>query len=112
MKKVLDPKARERKNRLARERRAAKKSTLTPEQEKFLERMAPRRGDEAPPAPPLAFKAGDCVELRSGGPTMTVMITDERTTNCLWFEHTGNVFGPGVHHFEFPTSSLYKVGGR
>ena len=46
-----------------------------------------------------AFKPGDCVQLKSGGPKMTVSRVTESTgrVNCEWFDgakRQGAFFGP------------------
>jgi uncharacterized protein YodC (DUF2158 family) len=41
---------------------------------------------------PEQFKAGDQVQLKSGGPTMTVEAIDDEEgmtrAHCVWFDHT------------------------
>ncbi|BBL90609.1 hypothetical protein VroAM7_32620 [Vibrio rotiferianus] len=32
------------------------------------------------------FNVGDCVQLKSGGPVMTVSDTDGSTVRCQWFD--------------------------
>jgi uncharacterized protein YodC (DUF2158 family) len=57
----------------------------------------------------MEFKEGDLVQLRSGGPVMTVeqvgdrAMTGEATVWCVWFEKVGNkriaqreTFSPGT----------------
>jgi uncharacterized protein YodC (DUF2158 family) len=35
-----------------------------------------------------SFKVGDVVQLKSGGPMMTVEEVEERTVFCIWFDKT------------------------
>ena len=50
------------------------------------------------------FKLGDVVQLKSGGPSMTVTyVGSENTLYCKWFE------GSKVHEGEFPSSALKRV---
>jgi len=37
------------------------------------------------------MKKGDIVRLKSGGPSMTVLITDDKTTECQWFTLSGEM---------------------
>lgn len=40
-----------------------------------------------------AFKAGDIVRLKSGGPKMTVkLVSTESTAHCFWFNTTGDEY--------------------
>ncbi len=34
----------------------------------------------------MEFKIGDVVQLKSGGPRMTVEVIDEGLVDCVWFE--------------------------
>ena len=53
---------------------------------------------------PNQFKAGDVVQLKSGGPKMTVTQAGDRlgkpTVWCAWFD------GPTKHQDTFPPDSL------
>lgn len=56
----------------------------------------------------MEFKPGDRVELKSGGPTMTVSsIQNDGTFWCLWFNQTGGVYDLKGHGFK--AESLKKV---
>lgn len=33
----------------------------------------------------MAFQPGDQVQLKSGGPAMTVETSDDQQTECVWF---------------------------
>lgn len=37
------------------------------------------------------FKIGDVVQLRSGGPRMTVLHVAEEWLECLWFNNAGEL---------------------
>ncbi len=39
------------------------------------------------------FKKGDVVELKSGGPRMTVMEYDGESVTCTWFAHGEQKYG-------------------
>jgi uncharacterized protein YodC (DUF2158 family) len=34
---------------------------------------------------------GDVLQLRSGGPLLTVVSVNEKTCECVWFDTTGNL---------------------
>lgn len=40
----------------------------------------------------MAFKPGDVVLLRSGGPSMTVVAVDEDEVKCVWIGEGGELF--------------------
>jgi uncharacterized protein YodC (DUF2158 family) len=40
----------------------------------------------------MAFKPGDVVLLRSGGPSMTVVAVDEDEIKCVWIGEGGELF--------------------
>ncbi len=40
----------------------------------------------------MAFKPGDVVLLRSGGPPMTVVAVDEDEIKCVWIGEEGELF--------------------
>lgn len=55
------------------------------------------------------FKAGDVVQLKSGGPKMTVSwidtdVTGDPVVHCSWFDATGN-----EHTGNWPVPSLIKM---
>lgn len=53
------------------------------------------------------FADGDVVQLKSGGPVMTVQFSDEtRGVACQWFERGGK--SQKVHSEYFPEASLVK----
>ena len=52
------------------------------------------------------FEAGDKVQLKSGGPVMTVESTEENTVNCIWFE--GKSGNKSVVRNSFPAVVLEK----
>ena len=52
------------------------------------------------------FKTGDQVQLKSGGPTMTVDDVIGGTVNCQWFS------GAKLNHGSFESGSLIKVTGK
>lgn len=60
----------------------------------------------------MAFKVGDVVTLKSGGPDMTIThIKGDDTATCVWFEETTR------HEGNFPLAALEEpslppVGGR
>lgn len=39
----------------------------------------------------MAFDPGEIVVLKSGGPQMTVKLTDEDGVNCQWFNGQGDL---------------------
>lgn len=49
------------------------------------------------------MKAGDTVQLKSGGPTMTIREIVDQTAVCNWFE------GHKSHHGTYPLVSLKEV---
>ena len=52
----------------------------------------------------MSFQIGDTVELKSGGPAMTIASLDSSmgvlSAHCLWFDRNGNI----QHHFYSATS--------
>ena len=52
--------------------------------------------------------AGDIVQLKSGGPKMTVMRAESRASNelvyCVWFDQTGRDCGT-----DFPRATLVYI---
>lgn len=63
------------------------------------------------------FKVGDCVELKSGGPTMTVKHIADGIVSVVWFEDLIEGWG-GVRVDSFPEETLelevdttYEMGG-
>ena len=59
------------------------------------------------------FKVGDIVQLRSGGPDMTIIsvgisyISKEPLVGCKWFDASHTIMSD-----EFPPESLVKVRNR
>jgi uncharacterized protein YodC (DUF2158 family) len=54
-----------------------------------LDRQRPHtRGalEQEQPLTDHIFDAGDVVQLKSGGPTMTVISANERSVGCVWFD--------------------------
>jgi uncharacterized protein YodC (DUF2158 family) len=51
------------------------------------------------------FNVGDVVQLKSGGPKMTVTKVDSNWVTCNWFE------GSKVHVDLFPPDALAKTEG-
>ena len=39
----------------------------------------------------IMLQKGNIVRLKSGGPSMTVLISDEKTTRCFWFTILGEL---------------------
>ncbi len=52
----------------------------------------------------MSFQIGDTVELKSGGPAMTIASLDSsmgvHSAHCQWFDRNGNI----QHHFYSATS--------
>jgi uncharacterized protein YodC (DUF2158 family) len=48
----------------------------------------------------MSFKAGDVVQLKSGGPQMTIHAINNDVATCVWFE------GKKVHRDTFATVLL------
>jgi uncharacterized protein YodC (DUF2158 family) len=52
----------------------------------------------------MTFQIGDTVELKSGGPAMTIASLDSsmgvQSAHCQWFDRNGNI----QHHFYSVTS--------
>lgn len=40
----------------------------------------------------MQFNVGDVVQLKSGGPLMTVSYADSNKVLCLWFNRSGEAF--------------------
>lgn len=53
-----------------------------------------------------AFKVGDIVQLKSGGPPMTVKALDGDDVICMWFEGKRTLDG------RFPAETLGKYDSR
>lgn len=51
------------------------------------------------------FKEGDAVQLKSGGPIMTVIASNENGAKCTWWSHTKEEYGERV----FPHSALRQT---
>ena len=51
------------------------------------------------------MEKGSVVRLKSGGPPMTVLITDEKTTRCQWFTLLGE-----LEDSTFATETLEDCG--
>lgn len=48
----------------------------------------------------MNFQPGDVVQLKSGGPLMTVSkIDSDGDVYCTWFNYEGKVFTPQTHYF-------------
>ena len=58
----------------------------------------PVRSETAP-----EFARGDLVQLRSGGPLMTVLVMKGGLVNCLWTDYDGQ-----PHDVTFPVGVLQK----
>jgi uncharacterized protein YodC (DUF2158 family) len=63
------------------------------------------------------FKSGDIVQLKSGGPTMTVEEIDGTQANCVWFEGTKHKTGlfelsalESAEHNRQPPPEPRKIG--
>jgi uncharacterized protein YodC (DUF2158 family) len=46
------------------------------------------------------YKVGDVVQLKSGGPKMTVTASEAKTVHCVWFAGAKKEFG------QFPPATL------
>lgn len=53
------------------------------------------------------FQPGDVVQLKSGGPRMTVETSDETLTSCTWFDTKGE-----LKRADFPTVIVEKPSVR
>lgn len=40
----------------------------------------------------MTFKIGDVVQLKSGGPLMTVLLLQDTTVRCIWFNEQSGVY--------------------
>lgn len=40
----------------------------------------------------MTLKIGDVVQLKSGGPLMTVSLLQDTTVRCIWFNEQGGVY--------------------
>lgn len=54
-----------------------------------------------------AFVVGDVVQLKSGGPNMTVTTVEGKEIFCEWFSGDSNE----VKRYVFPPDALRKAGG-
>ena len=54
---------------------------------------------------PNTFKSGDVVQLKSGGPVMTVWSQNGQNVACTWFKNNND----GPHHEAFPPDMLELV---
>lgn len=55
----------------------------------------------------MALEVGDLVNLKSGGPCMTVVAIEGTNYRCNWFSaDTYEMLGGAVHHGTFPEGSL------
>ena len=55
------------------------------------------------------MKAGDIVELKSGGPVMTVSSVSGNSVNCIWFVECDTYQWNGPHYGSFYLESLVEV---
>lgn len=53
----------------------------------------------------MAFKAGDAVRLKAGGPDMNVEKIDSKGVYCVWFDRDHN-----IHRQYFAAETLQKGG--
>ncbi|NMH66931.1 YodC family protein [Shewanella salipaludis] len=61
----------------------------------------------------MAFKVGDVVVLKSGGPRMTVVEIDELDCFCQWFDDKNNLASGGfsASSIEIPNEAItFRVG--
>ena len=54
-----------------------------------------------------AFAEGDLVQLKSGGPIMSVQALGRDRVDCMWFDSQGR-----LHEKSFGVNSLHKVEQR
>ena len=65
------------------------------------------KNDEKEMKTPVLFSPGTFVTLKSGGPTMTVVGTNENgEVRCAWFNKNDEVQGE-----DFPVQTLHRVAG-
>lgn len=61
----------------------------------------------------MEFKIGDVVELKSGGPPMTVSsIGDRGAVNTVWFTSTNTNAPSGPQHYTFNQAALKKAAAE
>jgi uncharacterized protein YodC (DUF2158 family) len=59
------------------------------------------------------WKIGDIVNLKSGGPRMTVENCESNTCHCVWFVHTGPTgVTQTLERGVFPSAALKPVRER
>ena len=58
------------------------------------------------------IKAGDVVQLKSGGPKMTVEWLENEEANCVWFEQGKEGKHPVSRKFNIATLEHYKEPPR
>ena len=56
------------------------------------------------------IEVGSVVQLKSGGPVMTVTSVDQGVAKCLWYEE--NLVAPQWHNMELPIPALTVVPER
>lgn len=61
----------------------------------------------------MDFKPGDILQLKSGGPTMTVTSAEGTDVHCAWFLGGGNASGvTGPHYATFPAAAVQRPPSR
>lgn len=55
----------------------------------------------------MNFQIGDLVQLKSGGPNMTVTLLQDGKAWCTWFNREATSYEPKEAHF--PVAALEKV---